>query len=313
MVHRLKSFFLTLLIVGAFTPFFAQAFSVAPGILDVEVVPGQSSDQKLTLTNEADQSKTLFLRTSDFTVREEDNRPSFGSNLADGASRWIRLPASPVMMPAHTKQEIQVSVAVPAGTKPGGYYAAVFVSDAPSEVVASAGNSSVQATIAALLFVSVNGRGLEKIALVDFTQNGPIWSDGLWNTYQYRLQNQGDIHVVPQGTVTVRDLFGRPIAVGDANPLGLRVMPASSRVFDGALIGKRPNGFFEIVRAQAQWFALGPITVNLDLKPGLTPQLPIHAEIDLWVIPWQLMLCVIGGIALLYGLLRTLMRPRISS
>lgn len=313
MVHRLKIFLLGLLAFGAMVPFAARAFSVAPGVVDVEVAAGQTSVQTLTLTNEKMEAKTLYVRTSDFTVTEEGNRPVFTFGTADSASRWIRFPANSVSIPANTKKEIQFSVTPPVGTKPGGYYAAVFVSDAPSEIVANAGAGSVQATIAALFFISVGGRGLEKIALVDFIQTGSTWSDGLWSAYSYRLQNQGDIHVVPQGTITVRDVFGRSVAVGDANPAGARVMPASSRTFEGVLVAERPSGFFNIVRAQARWFALGPVTVNLDLKPGLTPQLPIHAEVKLWILPWQLLLCVLGGIALVYGLLRALMRPRMST
>ncbi len=268
---------------------------------------GQGKTEVFAINTEA-QAQTYYVRAVPFGTRADQTGPVFGITDVAGVVSWVRVPVS-FSVPAHRRTAIPVSVSVPVGTKPGGYYVAILVSNAPGEVVASAGVSPVQANIASLLFLTVGGTGLEKMALLDVAFDGPAVRDALWGTFQYRLQNQGDVHVMPAGTVRVRDFFGREIAEGAVNEEGLRLMPQNTRTFVAALPGTQPRGFGEAVRMQLAHFALGPAVATLTLTPGPTPETPITASFRFWIIPWQLLLFLFGGVAILYAVLKRLARP----
>ncbi len=295
--------------VFVLAPLGASAFSISPGTADIRVQPGETEKAEITAINGSSETETYYVRAVPFGTREDQMGPLFGIPDTAGVASWVQVPRT-VVVPANGRTAIPADVRVPVGTKPGGYYAAVLVSASPADTVATAGVSSVQANIAALLFITVGGSGLEKLALLDVKSEGSALRDGLWGTFSYRLQNQGDVHVIPMGTVRVRDLFGREIASGLANGGGLRLMPQNTRTFSGVLPGVKPDGFVQAVQGQLKQFALGPVTVELSLSPGLTPETSISTSFRLWVVPWQLLVSALGGVAALYGLLKWVLRPK---
>lgn len=290
-------------------PMGVSAFSVAPGMVDLRIDSGSTGKASIFAINADAEADTYYVRAVPFGTREDQTGPLFDVEDTVGVVSWVQVPST-VDVPARGRTEIPVTVRVPAGTKPGGYYVAVLVSTTPAQVVASAGTTPIQANIAALLFLSVGGTGLEKMALLDLVPEGSVLRDGLWGSFTYRLQNQGDVHIVPTGTVRVQDFFGRVIAEGVVNEGQLRLMPQNTRVFTGTLPGVRAEGFVDAVRMQLKQFALGPITVELSLTPGLTPETPLSASFRLWILPWQLLVSVFGSVIVLYSLLKLLLRRK---
>lgn len=301
---------LTLLLLAV--PCFARAFSVQPSLIDVQVGAGKSIASKITVVNPDLGVQTYFLSAGRFETQDNSGIPVFPSGAdAYGEGTWIHFPSSSVTVPAKGKMDVPISIDVPDGTKPGEYDAAVFVSPAPSDVVSSVNGASVQAKVAVLLFIDVGGNGVEKVGLLDFSMtNGAVWQDGLWGMYAFRLQNQGNVHVVPKGSVEIRDVFGRIISEGDANPSGARIVPQATRTFQGIVGSAAPRTFWQAVRLEAAHFALGPVTFRVQLTPGLAPGQPLSSQFRLWILPWQLGLVVLAGVALLYGLMRLLMRSK---
>lgn len=293
-------------------PAAAFAFSVRPSLLDVQANPGSSARALFTVLNPNPAAQTYFLSSMAFAPRDESGAPVFDPKDSNGVAQWVHFSAPSVSVPGAGKTDVSFSVDVPAGTKPGGYYVAVLVSPAPADVVSVVSGASIEAKVAVLTFVTVGGAGMEKVGLLDFSMAGnQSVRDGLWGTYSYRLQNQGDVHVIPRGTVRVRDAFGQVIAEGPANSANERLMPATTRTFSGFLVADEPKTFWDAVRSEATHFAIGPVTVEINLTPGLVPNQPLVGTIHVWIIPWQLLATVFGGIAVLYGLMKLLMRaPR---
>ncbi len=305
-MRRFASLFLALFLTVV--PAAASAFSVSPGTADLRLEAGQGDTRELVLTNTSPQAETYYLRTVPFQVEEGAAGPVFGGEDPLGVAGWLRVPPS-VRVEAGARETVSVQVAVPPAVPPGGYYAAVLVSPTPSEVVAVAGGAGVQATIAVPFYLAVGGMGVERVGLLSFgPTDGKQVTDGLWGFYEFQLQNQGTVHVVPEGSITVRDVFGRRMAEGPANPKELRIMPGQTRAFSEGLVLERPPTFWDVVKAQGRYFALGPVTVELALEQGPTPEQPVNASYRLWVLPWQLAAVVVGGVAVLYGVLRLLTR-----
>ena len=292
-------------------PLIAQAFSIRPATLDVQAKAGQPASTKFAIINSTNQTQTYYLSSIAFAVKDDSDTPVFDAQNENGTASWLQFSSPSVTVPDNGQSEVTVLVDPTNGTPPGEYYVAALVSATPAPVVSTINGASVQADIAELIFVDVGGTNQVKIGLLDFSvQGGSTLRSGLWGSYTYRLQNQGTVHVVPQGMISVHDLFGQTIAEAAANPNQSRILPGTTRVFEGNLAVAPPQTFLQAVQAEATHFALGPVTLQLTLMPGLVANQPLQSSLRLWIFPWQLIVVIVLGVAVLYGLMKMLMRSR---
>jgi hypothetical protein len=285
-MKRLAS--LIALVVLILAPQTARAFAVAPGILELSAERGEVVKSNIAYINNEGVAKTTYLSVIKF-VPSDTGAPRFIPYEDDhaGLPQWVVLPTQHLVVPARSKIDVPLTIAVPKDATSGGHYAAVVFSDAPSDIVATNG-AQVSAKMAVLVLLTVAGENIQRAGLLDFTspQSGRLMSVA-GGEYQYRLQNQGNVHLLPTGTIQVKDLFGRVITEVNANPSAGRVLPASTRTFTG-LFGDQPSSFLEILRAQWSQLAIGPATVELNLAYGANQSL--LASFHIWLLPWQLLL-----------------------
>lgn len=290
------------------SPFSAQAFSVAPGIIEVNADRGKTIQTSINLINTADTAQTIYLSKQKFEANETSGAPKFIPFEQDhsGLADWLKLPADRITVEARTKVDVPVTIAVPNDIPSGGYYGAVIFSEAPYDIVATNG-ASINAKTAVLLLLTVNGETNKKIALLDFTspQAGTLQTLPT-GEFSYRLQNQGNVHVLPEGTLTIKDIFGRVISMANANPASGRVLPSFTRTFQGDFGPQVDGGFTEIIKTQWQNFAIGPVSLSLNLE---TENQEIQSELSFWVIPWQLLITLIISLSILSLALKGLKRP----
>ncbi|MBU0646504.1 hypothetical protein KJ611_03475 [Patescibacteria group bacterium] len=283
-------------------PFSAQAFSVAPGIVEISSDRGQTIETSISLINIADTAITVYLSKQKFEPNESSGAPKFipYDDNHSGLVDWLQFPADRITVEARTKVDVPVSIVVPNDIPSGGYYGAAVFSEAPHEIVATNG-ASINAKTAVLLLLTVNGETDAKIALLDFTspQAGSLVSLPS-GEFTYRLQNQGNVHVQPQGTIILKDILGRIVSVANPNPAEGRVLPNSTRTYTGQFGPEENGGFVQTVKTQWQNFALGPVKAVLDLSYGSNQQV-LTSELSFWVLPWQLLITILV-IVLILGL-----------
>ncbi|TAK04249.1 hypothetical protein EPO34_03850 [Patescibacteria group bacterium] len=275
------------------TPVAARAFSVSPAIIDLSATRGTVASTSITITNADAREKTYYLQAIAFEPREDADAPRFlpREEGTAGLSEWISI-EDRVRVPAGGKLTVPVKAAVPMDALPGTHYAAITVSDAPYDVVASQG-APIQARVAVLLFLTVEG-GTAKAALLDFLPDpaGAI-RENTSHRYALRIQNQGDVVVIPVGTVETRDLFGRVVASAQVNGEGKRVVPGSTRTFE--------------VIVPEKGLALGPVTATLKLTYA-SDQPALSSSDSFWVFPWPVVIlsAFVGlmGLMILVGIVR---------
>lgn len=288
----------------ALIPVFAKAAALTPGVMEITSERGQVVEQTVTVINAKAIDQTYFLGVMKFEPSEEGGIPKFITFEEDhtGLPEWIQFPFSEFIVKANSKQEVKFTTAIPSDAKSGGYYAAVTVSEAPSDLVADNG-AVVEAKIASLVLLTVTGETNEKLALLEFKTTKSLASrvDVL---YEFRLQNQGNVHVTPKGKVIVKDIFGRTVTKFDANSTSGRVLPNSTRQF---LVGSETEkNLYETLKDQMRTFAIGPMTAELLLTYGNSEDV-ISSQISFWYLPWQIMLTdvvLVVLIILLYKLVR---------
>ncbi|TAL49869.1 hypothetical protein EPN81_04395 [Patescibacteria group bacterium] len=274
------------------SPLFAKAAAVSPSVIELSSPDGKVINSSFTIFNTRASEQVYFLDLLAFEPNSQDGTPVFTPDTSDQNEflSWIHFPVREVPVPAQSKVEVPFTVVIPDDEASGSYYGAVTVSTAPSDVVASNG-ATIEAKTAILVFLTVEGETVEKLELLDFsaTQSDASLPFG---TFQYRLQNQGNVHLMPVGEITLTGLFGQTVGVLNANEAQGRILPSSTRTYEVTFNGD--TSWFAAAGYQLRHLAIGPVTVDVTLTYGETGTL--EAQTIVWVMPWQLMSLLVMGI-----------------
>ena len=292
-----KQRFLTICVLAILlSPLVGHAASVSPSTIDMVSSGAEVLESSFTIFNTSANAQTYFLDLLAFEPSGEDGTPAFTPEKSSDSAflSWIAFPLQEVPVPALSTVDVPFRVAVPDDVAAGTYYGAITVSTAPSEVVATNG-ATIEATTAILVFLTVEGETVEKLELLDFTfeQTGSTLPFG---TFRYRLQNQGNVYLVPDGTVRLTGLFGQTIASVDANEAQGRVLPSSTRTFEVAL-NPGECSWLDRARHQLRYLLFGPVKAELALTYGQEGS--ITSQTTMQILPTELLAVLVGGILVL--------------
>ncbi len=273
-------------------PKHVTAVALAPGVLELKGKRGDVVESSFTLINTQPEERTYFLSTMKFEQRSEAGGPQFIPFEQDhtGLPEWVLFPHKSVAVPPQSKLNVPFSIVIPSGADGGSHHGAIVVSETPFDVV-EANGVNVNAMTAALVFLTIDGTTQEKAAVLDFlsSQAGRLKASAT-GAFKYRVQNQGNVFVVPDGAVRVRDVFGREVAYGDANAKDGRVLPGTTRLFEGTF-------------NQTSGVVFGPVTAALEVNYGEGNE-PLVAEFSFWVISWKPLLVILAVLIALPLILR---------
>ncbi len=294
MIRKLIAFilFLTLFVM---TPLVkaqtnqGQGLEISPPLAELKTDPGKTVQAKIRIRNVTDQTLVVRAEVNDFTAAGEDGQPKL---LLDGIEKspyslkeWITT-ISEVTLKSKEQKPVTITLQVPKGASPGGHYGVVRFTGTPPGVDGT--GVSLSASIGALILVKVSGNVKEqaKIAELYTSQNdkkrgffeyGPI-------TLSERIENTGNVHVKPSGTIRVTNMFGRETASFSLNEKGGNVLPVSVRKFEQQL-NKR--------------ILFGRYKFQADVVYGTENRI-ISDSTTFWVIPYKLIIMAIGAIILVY-------------
>ncbi len=295
-------------VVLLWMPFRALAFAIAPATLDLSGQRGETIDGTIAVINNGSAEQTYYLGTLKFVPGEQSGTPSFIPFETDhsGLPEWIAFPVRTVAIPANTKVDVPFTVTIPQNVASGTVYGAITVSTSPSDVVAANG-ATIEAKMASLIFLTVEGETVDKLALLDFdATNSGNTSLQLTRWFTFRVQNQGNVVAVPTGTVTLVDALGRTVLSQPINQEQSRVLPMTTRSFSGT-IGPVPTSFGDELRSDVANFAIGPVTATLTIASGSKT---LTKSSTYWTLPWHLLLTAAMAVVILLVLSKLLSRGR---
>jgi hypothetical protein len=284
---------------GINKPGTGEGLEISPPVVQITGNPGQTITTSIRLRNVTAQNLYAIPQTDDFGAKGEDGEPQVLLNETEATrfslKYWIQPLSTLLLVPQEIKTEL-VTIKIPANGEPGGHYGVVRFTAVPA---GSATNGvALSASIGALLLLKVNGPITENLGVTQFYvsqneagkpagffQNGPL-------SFTERIQNNGDIHEQPTGSVVVYDMTGKPIGQFAVNGELRNILPDSIRRF---------NQIFN------QHWLFGYYTAKLKLTYGSTAQV-LASSIGFWVVPWELLLIVIAGLVVLFFILRFLIR-----
>ncbi len=287
----MRFFWLLLTVAFVGFPRISEAFTMSPTMLDVLVQPGASASAYVTIGNDEREPATYYLSVQKFVPNGDQGQQEFlPPTEKSGLPSWVQLDRVSVTLRPGEIRRVPFEVKVPAGTQPGGYYGVLFFSNVPP------GSNADQSIVAGsragmLLFVTVKGAIIEESELQTFEVDH-MWTNRLPVLFTSVLQNKGNAFLIPQGSVTVKNLFGQTVAQLPFNPEYKRVLPNSGRRYTQAWAKRTPEnggGFWYELSEEWKNFAFGRYRAELRIV-GQSAGTMHRAETVIYVFPWRLML-----------------------
>ncbi|MES2436809.1 MAG: hypothetical protein V4519_02260 [Patescibacteria group bacterium] len=272
-------------------------FVLEPGKVELFLNPGEEATKAVIVTSRIRETTTFKIEIEDFIGSRDANQPVIllGNDKSPYSIKDSIVPEiSEFTLEFGQRIAIPVKITVPEATQPGGFYASVLVSSQARETPATAaqGRTRVVSRVGSLMFIRVNGDANESGAVEDFRIAGEkksVYEKGPF-TFQVLFNNTGNVHLVPYGTVTIKNTLGKSIST----------LPLDAYF-------SLPNS---LRHREVQWssgFLFGRYKAELDLNRGYGGTMD-HKEITFWVLPWKIVVAVLFGFLLISSILVYILR-----
>jgi len=280
----------------------ASALTVSPAKFEIAGDPGTTLTGTVELYNEKTTNQTIYTSFENFESNDDTGTPRF-VGAEEGLATWMATKPELSLGPDE-RINVDYSITIPESVEPGGYFAAMFFGNQPSQ--AQEGQVSIGGRLGVLVLLRVNGDIPEAGGILDFesTDQGRFYTMPPIE-FSYRFSNTGGDRVAPLGDIELRNTFGFVKDRVNANPKEGSILPNTARKFVNTWerVGENPEGFFTIAGSQWNQFHFGWYTARLDLAWGESDQESI-AKYSFFIFPWQLLLLVLIILLLAYLILK---------
>lgn len=245
-----------------FLPVGAKAITLTPTRQTAVIDGGKTQTVKIILQNEEKQTVTAKGVVEGFEIDEKTNRAKFG--VRDEATEWVTISPSEVTLAAGETKEILFTFTVPETAKTKAHYLGLF-----ALVSAEGGQVGISSRVGSLLFLYTSGSFEEKSDVLDFSA-GSMWYTKKPVNIFLTVNNTGNIHVQPQGTVSVKNWQGNVVGVYPINDENHLLLP-----------NKKRQEVFDIPLALKD---IGKFEARLEYRYGISEHI-IVKDISFWYIP----------------------------
>ncbi len=272
-------------------PSITSAVTISPPIIELDAARGDVINQTLKVRNESSTSMTYYLSAERFIAGGEEGAPEFvGEDI--GLATWIKFPFNSINIGPGETVEVPFQIVIPSYASPGGNYAAVFLSTVPPEAEQGASQVSIASRIGTLILVRIAGEVNEDAKIADFSTGADSYLS-LPVDFNIRVENDGNVHVKPMGSITIKNMLGSVAGNVQVNEKGGNVLPEQIRKFESSWI-KNPNAtdantFWGKYMQEKENYAFGRYTAELVLNYGTAGKL-MTASTSFWVIPWHIII-----------------------
>ncbi len=258
----------------------AAGVGVAPAIIDVKAKPRDIIKESVTLTNTDNFKQTIytFVNSISSAVGKQAFVGPATANLAESLANWVEISRGVIeLRPGQTK-EIEFSIRVDLGAKPGMYHGVLTFAPGGSRLEAERRlNESPTVGINA----EILDDGKEGLQLKKFISDKRFFSD--WPvSFSLELKNIGNRTVTPRGEIRIYDRKGEEVTEIAANQNAEALEPKDSKLFKlGWSNGK----------------GIGRYKALLNLEYGEFERGILQDTIFFWIFPWPKILIIFGGLA----------------
>lgn len=265
-----------------------QGLEIAPPLLDIKANPGQVVTAQIRVRNVTRDSLVVKAQFEDFVAQGEEGQPRILLNTNEKSpysiKDWLNAPANVTLAPQQ-REVVDVTITIPKDASPGGHYGVVRFTGTPPELGET--GVSLSASVGTLMLVNVSGKVTQSAKVAELyashgNKRGSLFEYGPI-TFTTRVQNTGNVHFQPKGTLQVTNMFGKNVYVGQFNQDNRNILPGSIRKFQQTMDKK---------------LLFGRYNVRADVVYGTDSQIT-SAKTSFWVVPYKLIAIAILAIAAL--------------
>lgn len=213
---------------------------------DYTVKAGEHVNDKLFISNLSQKDDLrVSIRLVDFSAQDETGTPALELSPNAPQTPWSLKPfikiANTLTVPAGKSTYLPFTVTVPQGQGAGSYYSAI---EYVAENAQTQQKVNIAASTASLVFVTVPGKANEQLTFKQFgtfvpsadDQSGKfqnMFTASKPKVMAYRLQNNGNVAEQPQGSIIIKNMFGKTTKTIDkANPKNQLALRGQTRRFE---------------------------------------------------------------------------------
>jgi hypothetical protein len=265
-------------------------YEVAPSKFELDMNPGDSSTQEVSIINRTGGVLTLELYVEDFEGSSNPSQPMVFLGDEDGArsaKNWMTPELSSIVLNQGETLVMQVRIVAPRSAEPGGHYAALVA--APTAGGGAAAGEEEITDQKSLFLINISGNidasgSLNVPELTGFSERGPIGIGLVFN-------NLGNTHLQPSGRVVISNILGQTVA--EIPVKEWVVLPEASR------------------RTLVEWdtgYRFGRYTAKAEIEYG--DGKVVVASRSFWVMPWKILLAGAAALVLIITLIMMQVRRR---
>ncbi|MDD5039658.1 MAG: hypothetical protein PHY34_00745 [Patescibacteria group bacterium] len=209
-----------------------DALEITPAIREITLKPGEEKTAMIDVTNDMPQAVEVTAKAVNFTPKDETSgEPLYNiTGTPTDIATWMTITESTFTLQKDETQAVAVTFAVPATAKAGGHYAGVVFNFGEKQV---AGQVTIQSSVGIPFLATVTGDYTESAEIAKFATkdekstytSGPIVFDPIL------IENTGDVHLKPMGTVMITNMFGKTVKTFKINEDQSAVLPGYSREY----------------------------------------------------------------------------------
>jgi hypothetical protein len=286
------------------TPGFNVTTSPLP--ISLSTKPGTTVTTDLRIKNTGNLTQRIKVGLMKFSASGDTGQPALAERgVRDDYFNWVSFSPGVFNAPPGQWMNVKMTIAVPSNAALGYYYAVTFSPANPEKANLDQSHTNYIGSTATLVLLDVQS-GSEKRAMhIASLSSDHHFYQYLPASFTVKLRNDGNIHVVPTGTVFI-SRGGKTVSKIGFNDAGGNVLPSSNRVFnfawkDGFPVYKdvmeddkpvfnkdgSPKRHLVWNFSQASRLRFGHYTAKLlAVYNDGQRDVPLQASVSFWVVPW---------------------------
>lgn len=279
-----------------------EGIMVSPVRFEELVQPGETVNRTVKVTNDSPTPKKLYAYLRDFTAEGEEGRARLivpGTEQGSFLSSWIQITNEGIDFAAREQKDFNFTIKVPKEAGPGGYYGAIIFGTKAPDVKGEGSAIAISQQTGSLVLLQIAGEVDETANIRDFATDKAVYNNPFSVNFTTRIENQGNVHIKPHGTIEISNLLGRKIGEVRFNDKGANILPKSIRKFSDLWQGNFGLGRYKAVLA---------LSYGTAATAGGQGKQSLYYATYFWILPWKILalfgLGLVCLIAAIYAFLK---------
>lgn len=286
-----------------------QSLSVTPPLFQIDIQPGDTWQSYVKVVNPNPYPLSIYTTPVNFEPTGEEGQGRFVPLVDVPAERnslatWIQISSDVTVIPPEQTANIPFSIVVPSDASPGGHFAAVLVGTNPPKSTEKVDVETSQ-VVSSLFMVRIAGDVVEKGSVREFSTEHSFYNSPNAD-FVLRFENQGTVHIQPQGDITIFNMWGKERGY----------IPINQKTHFGNVLPKSIRKFSFSWSSESSLADIGRYKAVATLTYGTTAKQSDYATVYFWVIPVKATLItlafIIGLVLFLMFVVRLYIRRAIA-